>query len=580
MISCQLLFLSVKNSIRGQIAAAFAQQIAPPEVVIQSAGLEQPKSPPLNLIKLLKEHQIELSRQKPKSISELKETRFDLVITLGTQTKNNYTSLAGAPFFVNWLIGDHINQSTPKTDNLRKLIIQIKDQVHHLFNSGYLESFVVQRKNTNRIFNSLSEGIIAHDLDRKVFFFSQRASEITGLTEKEAMSRECHDIFESPLCGSECSCCNDGEINDFEAKSYNMVFRDSKGIRKECQVNVIPMRDENGEMRGIVASLTDLTQQRSLERILGKEKIFSGIIGNDKKMRQIYQQIRNVATYEYPVHINGDTGTGKELVAKALHNESQRKNKPFIPINCGAIPANLVESELFGHVKGSFTGAIKDKAGRFELAEGGTIFLDEIADLPKSTQVKLLRFLQEGTFEKVGDTKTTKSNVWVVSATNLDLKDEIKKGHFREDLYYRLNVIPINLPPLKSRKNDIPLLCDHFLDKIGGENHHRQFSISSDAMSFFMDYSWPGNVRELENAIRFGIVRCQNNTILPQDLPKEMTHKIESSKSNSPSEKLDRQSVQDALEKASGNKVKTARLLGVGRATLYRFFDKHPDMLQ
>jgi sigma-54 dependent transcriptional regulator, acetoin dehydrogenase operon transcriptional activator AcoR len=578
MISSQLLFLSEKNSIRGQIAAAFAQQIAPPEVVIRSAGLENPKPPPAKLITLLKEHQIELSQQKPQSISDLKDIRFDLVITLGAQTKENYSSLAGAPFFVNWLIGDHINQSTPKLENLKKLIFQIKDQVNHLFNGGYLESFVVQKKNTNRIFNSLSEGIIAHDLERKVFFFSQRASEITGLTEKEAMSRECHDIFESPLCGSECSCCNDGEINDFEAKSYNMVFHDTKGVRKECQINVIPMRDENGQIQGIVASLTDLTQQRSLERILGKEKIFSGIIGNDKKMRQIYQQIRNVATYEYPVHIQGDTGTGKELVAKALHNESKRKNKSFIPINCGAIPSNLVESELFGHVKGSFTGAIKDKAGRFELAEGGTVFLDEVADLPKSTQVKLLRFLQEGTFEKVGDSKTIKSNVWVVSATNLDLKDEIKQGHFREDLYYRLNVIPIILPLLKSRKNDIPLLCNHFLEKIGGENHQRQFSISNDAMSHLMDYTWPGNVRELENAIRFGIVRCQNNTILPADLPMEITQKIESVKKSSPSEKLNKQSVQEALEITSGNKVKAAKLLGVGRATLYRFFDNHPEL--
>jgi transcriptional regulator with PAS, ATPase and Fis domain len=262
----------------------------------------------------------------------------------------------------------------------------------------------------------------------------------------------------------------------------------------------------------------------------------------------------------------------------AIHNESKLGTGPFVPINCGALPEGLVESELFGHVKGSFSGAIRDKKGRFELAQGGTIFLDEVADLPKQVQVKLLRFLQEGVLEKVGAEKTISVEVRVISATNKDLKQEVKKGNFREDLYYRLNVIPFDLPPLRTRKNDILLLCEHFLEQETKTHGVSPRTISGDALSILMEYDWPGNVRELENSIRFAVVKGKGGTIQAEDLPMEIQASHAPISQRGPSKKLDLETVKTALVKTGGNKAKAARFLGVGRATLYRFLDQFPEM--
>jgi transcriptional regulator with PAS, ATPase and Fis domain len=297
-------------------------------------------------------------------------------------------------------------------------------------------------------------------------------------------------------------------------------------------------------------------------------------------MIAVFRQIRDVTEYDFPVHIYGETGTGKELVAHAIHNESHRGGAPFVPINCGALPEGLIESELFGHVKGAFSGAIRDKKGRFELADSGTVFLDEISELPKLMQVKLLRFLQEGSFEKVGGEKTSSVNVRIISATNKDLKKEVQRGNFREDLYYRLNVIPIAVPPLRERKNDIPLLVEHFLGQLPGKNENEKPGISDDAMAMMMDYRWPGNVRELQNAVQFSIVRCRGGVIQPDDLPIELKEFIVEKPRRGPSRKLDAAMVKAALAKTGGNKAKAAKHLGVGRATLYRFLGSHPHLAQ
>ncbi len=603
MIKSNILFISTGNSIRSQIAEAFAKQIVKNDVTVHSAGVG-----PLNQIykltmDLMKSYGIDISNQKPKLISELQIVHFDLVVTLSSTAKKSCSSLAGAPIFLHWPIESPLTSGKAKIKTARRLLNQpveienplafeetkihqtfkqcaeqIKGLVFDLFNFGYLEAFVVQKKNVDRIFNSLSDGIIAHDLDKKVFYFSKRASELTGLSEEKAIYKTCEDIFDMPLCGFNCSFCEVGKIDDFEIKSYNAIFHDANGVRKECKVTVVPMKDEQGQIQGVVASLCDITSQRSLEWLLAKENIFGGIIGNDSKMLQIFQQIRDVSSYDYPVHIFGETGTGKELVAKAIHNESTRKNMPFIAINCGALPAGLIESELFGYVKGAFTGAIRDKKGRFELAEGGTVFLDEIADLSKQAQAKLLRFLQEGTLERVGSEHSTTVDIRIISATNLDLKEEVSQNNFREDLYYRLNVIPIEIPPLRNRKNDIPLLCDHFLDKINQENGNNHIALSKEALTLIMDYSWPGNVRELESAIKFAVVKCQTQTVLATDLPKEIRKNNSYLLLPNTSKKLDKQKVIKALNASEGNKVKAAKILGVGRATLYRFFDKHPEI--
>ena len=305
---------------------------------------------------------------------------------------------------------------------------------------------------------------------------------------------------------------------------------------------------------------------------------FSKIIARDRKMIEVFRQIINVAEYDYPVNIFGETGTGKELVAEAIHKASPRKDGPFVPINCGAMPEGLVESELFGHVKGSFSGAIRDKKGRLELADGGTIFLDEIAELSKHMQAKLLRFLQDGKFEKVGGEKTVRINVRVISATNKDLKEEMKKNRFRDDLYYRINVVPISLPALRERKSDIPLLVNHFLKQAARQYNRNSVVVSDRAMMLLTEYKWFGNVRELQNAIQFAFVKSSGDEITPDNLPMEINDNRLSQIIRGPSRKLDRAQVESAIKKTGGNKAKAARLLNVGRATLYRFINDYPDL--
>lgn len=307
---------------------------------------------------------------------------------------------------------------------------------------------------------------------------------------------------------------------------------------------------------------------------------FSNIIGQDKKMKHVFRNIMDVAPFDYPVHVFGETGTGKELVARAIHDQSLRKNGPFVPINCGALPEGLVESELFGHVKGAFSGAIRNKKGRFELAHGGTIFLDEVAELSKYMQVKLLRFLQDGVLEKVGSEQPFSVNVRVISATNKDLRKDIAKGTFREDLFYRLNVFPIQLPQLGERIVDIPLLANYFLKEAAEQYQRPKMILTEEAMALLTSYRWPGNVRELQNAIQFAFVRSNGVEITAGDLPEEITDNVTLLAKRGISRKLDFDTVKNALIKAGGNKAKTARQLGVGRATLYRFLHACPEAEQ
>jgi transcriptional regulator with PAS, ATPase and Fis domain len=305
---------------------------------------------------------------------------------------------------------------------------------------------------------------------------------------------------------------------------------------------------------------------------------FGNIIGQNSKMLSVFKQIRDVAGYDFPVHLSGETGTGKELVANAIHGESRRGGAPFVPINCGALPEGLIESELFGHVRGAFSGAVRDKKGRFELADGGTVFLDEVAELSNTMQVKLLRFLQEGRFERVGGEQTLSVNVRIISATNRNLKREVERNRFREDLFYRLNVIPIHLPPLRERKTDIPLLLDHFLRDAAGRYGREPLKLSPRALSLMLDYRWPGNVRELQNAIQFAFVKCDGKVINPEDLPLELREAADVCGRRGPARKLMPEAVRKALARTGGNKAKAAKLMGVGRATLYRFLNDHPEL--
>ena len=440
-----------------------------------------------------------------------------------------------------------------------------------------LENLMCHQDNLETVLDNLKEGIIAHDMNRRIFFFNKEAERITGYSRQEILDRDCHEAFRSPFCGEHCVFCVD-EPELADASEYTINITTKTGDMRRLEATITSMKSGDGQLTGVLSSFRDVTDLFSLKMKAGELTSFGNIIGQDSKMLDIFQQIRDVSGYDYTVHISGETGTGKELVANAIHNESPRAGAPFVPINCGALPEGLIESELFGHVKGAFSGAIRDKKGRFELADSGTVFLDEVAELSNSMQVKLLRFLQEGQFERVGGEKTASVNVRVISATNKKLKDAVKEGRFRDDLYYRLNVIPIHLPPLRERKIDIPLLMDRFLREAAERYGRQPLKISRKAMSLILDYRWPGNVRELQNAIQFAFVKCSGKSIAAQDLPMELRETENTCIRRGPSRKLDTEGVQSALVKTGGNKAKTARLLGVGRATLYRFLGDHPEL--
>ena len=365
---------------------------------------------------------------------------------------------------------------------------------------------------------------------------------------------------------------------------HRLLLRDGrvKHVHEKCRTEY----SDEGEPRRSLGTVQDITAQ-----IVARTG-FSGIIGRDRRMLELFEHVRDLADLDVPVLVQGESGTGKELIAMAIHREGVRAGKPFVPVNCGALPEGLLESELFGHVKGAFTGAVRTKKGRFELADGGTLFLDEVADLPKSTQVKLLRVLQEGTFERVGDEKTISVDVRIISAANRDLKREVELRNFRDDLYYRIRVVPIDLPPLRERGADIRLLVDHFIDR-AEEDGLQAATVTPEAMVLMLEYPWPGNIRELQSAVHYSLIKCKGGTISPEHLPPELRpaehggaadgspgrHQAHGPSTGSAYEaplsgKLSRESVADALERTGGNKAQAARLLGVGRATLYRFLGR------
>lgn len=444
-----------------------------------------------------------------------------------------------------------------------------------------LTRLLAEKQNLVRILDNLREGIIAHDLNRRIFFFNHEAERITGYSRDEVLGRDCHEAFGEPFCGRNCLF-DDNREHDPEnlpekiEYPVNVVTRDGQ-IRK-VDMSVSPIRDDSGSMVGVLGSIQDLTELLKLRFKTGELTGFSSIIGRDHKMLQIFQQIRDLSGYDYPVSISGETGTGKELVAEAIHKESRRAGGPFVPINCGALPEGLIESELFGHVRGAFSGAVRDKKGRFELAHTGTVFLDEVAELSNPMQVKLLRFLQSGRFEKVGGEKTVSVDARLISATNRDLHNEISAGRFREDLYYRLNVIPIHLPPLRERRNDIPLLVEHFLQQTARDHgDSAPLVLTDEAMTLLIEYDWPGNVRQLQNVLQFAVVKSGGKVIRPTDLPAELRAHQPSVRRRGPDKKLDVEAVRTALQKTAGNKVRAAKRLEVGRATLYRFIREFPE---
>jgi DNA-binding NtrC family response regulator len=306
-----------------------------------------------------------------------------------------------------------------------------------------------------------------------------------------------------------------------------------------------------------------------LSQALEKRYSFTNILGKNTRMQEIFELISDIANTDSTVLIQGESGTGKELIARAIHFNSHRKTKPFVVTNCSAYSQNLLESELFGHEKGSFTGAIRRKIGRFEMADGGTIFLDEIGEVSPPTQIFLLRVLQDHRFERVGGEETLEVNVRVIAATNKNLTEEMKKGTFREDLYYRLNVIPIFVPPLRERKDDIPLLASHFLSKLSHERGKEVTSFSPEVMEIFLGHAWPGNVRELENVIDHAIIIAKQDRILPKDLPRSLLQRPLPTQESTTLQDYEKNLILKTLQETKWNKHKAAKRLNINRSTLY-----------
>jgi two-component system response regulator AtoC len=332
-----------------------------------------------------------------------------------------------------------------------------------------------------------------------------------------------------------------------------------------------PFCPEQAELliRKLVERQRLIDENLALRQRLEERYRFENIIAKSHKMQQIFEVVRTVAQSNATVLITGESGTGKELIARAIHNLSPRRDKPFVAVSCAALPESLLESELFGHEKGSFTGAIARRKGRFELAHKGTLFLDEIGEMSANIQVHLLRVLEEREFTRVGGTEPIRSDVRLISATNRDLMDAVKEGEFRDDLYYRLNVVSIQLPPLRERAEDIPLLAQHFLNKFAVENQKGEITFSPDVMDFLMKYEWPGNVRELENAIERAVVLVKDSSITAADLsPQNLPSPNQASPEKSLKE-VERNHIASILAETGGNYSRAAKLLGITRMTLH-----------
>jgi two-component system response regulator HydG len=432
------------------------------------------------------------------------------------------------------------------------------------------------------VVDTIQDAVMIVNTEGRIISINQAFETITGYEREEVIGQFC-SILDCSTCelmreGGSCHWCVMFERGKLRKQKCTLKRKDGRPVNVVKNASVL--EDSDGNVTGAVETLTDITdlidkeiQIEQYKRVLKEEDSFRGMIGSSASMQRVFDLISNAAMSGAPTIIYGESGTGKELVAKAIHETGVRKDRPYIKVNCAALNESLLESELFGHVKGAFTGAHKTREGRFEAARGGDIFLDEIGDLPLSTQVKLLRVLEEKVVERVGDNRPIHTDVRIISATNQDLKKLVKLGSFREDFYYRINVIPIHVPPLRERIGDIPILAENFFQHLKVKGGKAIKEISTEALGCLIQYSWPGNVRELKSAFEYAFVSCNGPAILPQHLPAEITKKRSSADTEFfPSEgleKIKKQRLIDALRQSNGNQSEAARILGISRTSVW-----------
>ena len=435
----------------------------------------------------------------------------------------------------------------------------------------------------NVILNSIADGVFTTDNEGKITFMNKAAEAITGFTSKEAIGRYCFDIFRADICQTRCAL-KETLKTKREITNLSVTILNKDGKKMPISISTAVLKNDKGQIIGGVETFRDLSTIEELKKELSQKYTLGDIISKNHKIHEIFNILPNIADSDSTVLIQGGSGTGKELFAKAIHNLSRRKTKPFIKVNCGALPDTLLESELFGYVKGAFTDAKKDKPGRFALGNEGTIFLDEVGDMSPALQVKLLRVLQEREFEPLGSTSPRKTDVRIIAATNRDLSRLVNEGKFRDDLFYRLNVVKIELPLLRDRREDIPLLIDAFIQKFNAKMEKQVIGVSDEVMRTLMRYDYPGNVRELENIVEHAFVLCKGDRIVLGCLPKEFTKDqkevmtIAPSKEETPFQKAELEIIEKTLKKHDGNRIKTALELGLDRTTLWRKMKRY-DLL-
>ncbi|MEE9257922.1 MAG: sigma 54-interacting transcriptional regulator [Nitrospinaceae bacterium] len=422
----------------------------------------------------------------------------------------------------------------------------------------------------DKVFNALSEAVFVYDENMEIKHFNSAAEKITRHKREDVLGKKCVTLFDQSLCLNNCALCNtvkNGEVG--KNVSFNSPFIRKDGIKRWGEFHAeLLKREKDGKVEVLVA-LTDVTEIINLKEELKETHSFRDLIGKSRTMKELFRSIKNIALFDSTILIQGESGTGKELVAKAIHFESPRAGEKLIRVNCSVFSDSLLESELFGHVKGAYTGAVKDRVGRFEEGHGGTLFLDEIGDLTPNVQVKLLRVLQEKEIQRVGDNVTRQVDIRIIAATHKDLLKEVREGRFREDLYYRLNVIPLHLPPLRKRKEDIPYLVRNFIKKWKGLDRKNVTGISPATLHKLMDNDWPGNVRELENTLEHACVKCSRKTIEPQDLPVDVpAHSPKGLKRKR--NRITPEMVLKALKQSTNNQTRAAEILGLHRITLWR----------
>jgi PAS domain S-box-containing protein len=423
------------------------------------------------------------------------------------------------------------------------------------------------------VLDVVDQGIFTVDRDGGITSFNRGAEEITGYGEAEVLGLQCSAVFRTDLCDTvcplRCSIASRARIRNREVR-----IQTKDGRRIPIALSTAPLETPDGQLLGGVEVFKDLSHVEAMRRQLDGRYQFEDIVSRNAEMHRIFQILPQVAESKSTILITGPSGTGKELLAKAIHNHGQTRKRAFVAVNCAALPETLLESELFGYRKGAFTDARRDRLGRIAQAEGGTLFLDEIGDLSKALQVKLLRFLQEKKYEPLGSTATVKANVRVITATHRDLAAMVKDGMFRKDLYFRLNVLQINLPPLSRRREDVPLLARHFIQRFREATGKAIQDLSPNAMAALMRYDFPGNIRELENIIERAFILCNRREIELDHLPPEVAERVAGGGSGEAVggnlESLECEAIRSALARHGGNRTRAAKELGIHRTTLFR----------